>query len=118
MLRSDGRYGRKAMDCFAMSKEYFTCTKNMNKTYIKTTIEIMLDFYPYMDENDVMLKLAISRYPEEAKKQWLPAEDVVKAWDKLMEKTDCLHDLDCGSCDKDVEEFIKAIGLKDEVRHE
>lgn len=31
------------------------------------------------------------------------------AWDKLLDKTDDLHDLDCGCCDDDVQEFVKTL---------
>jgi len=36
-------------------------------------------------------------------------EDILKEWDKLMDKTNLLHDLECGSCDKEVEDFVKML---------
>jgi hypothetical protein len=36
---------------------------------------------------------------------------VKDAWDKLMDRTDDLHNLECGSCDTEVQEFIKELNL-------
>jgi len=41
------------------------------------------------------------------KRHWLSLGDTKAAWDRLMERTDYLHDLDCGVCDEDVIEFQK-----------
>lgn len=43
--------------------------------------------------------------------EWMAVDKIQRAWNKLMDKTDELHNLECGSCDDDVEEFIKEMGF-------
>ena len=38
-------------------------------------------------------------------RKWVTLEYLEEQWNNLMDKTDDLHNLDCGSCDKNIQEF-------------
>lgn len=47
-------------------------------------------------------------------KNFISVESLKEAWRKLMDKTNDLHDLECGSCDGDVKEFESVVGVKND----
>lgn len=71
----------------------------------KTSIEIWQIIDGQIRGKDIVLQ---------GTENWLRQDVMVKAWDTLMEKTECLHDLECGCCDDEVEDFMKVLGLLEE----
>jgi hypothetical protein len=52
----------------------------------KTTSEIILDFYPYIGDNDGLFKLWVNRHPNNSEIVWIRADKVQEEINRIFEK--------------------------------